>query len=93
MKGLSVFGRGVPSTKKLTLINEFLEDRQEFSFDDLLVNPGSFMEVVSAFLAVLELVKVGVIDVFQNRLFGDIKIKGSTRAAERDAREQADGFQ
>ena len=45
--------------------------------DDVLVNPGSIMEVVSAFLAVLELVKMGVIDVFQNRLFGDIRITAS----------------
>ena len=67
----------VSINEKITLINEFLEDRKEFNFDDVLVNPGSIMEVVSAFLAVLELVKMGVIDVFQNRLFGDIRITAS----------------
>ncbi len=61
--------------EKITLIQEFLEDRIEFVFDDLIVNPGSILEVVSAFLAVLELVKGGLIDVYQNRLFGDIRIK------------------
>jgi segregation and condensation protein A len=69
----------VSINEKITLINEYLEDREEFSFDDVLVNPGSLMEVVSAFLAVLELVKMGIIDVFQNRLFGDIKIRASER--------------
>jgi len=69
----------VSINEKITLINEYLEDRSEFSFDDVIVNPGSLMEVVSAFLAVLEMVKMGVIDVFQNRLFGDIKITVSSR--------------
>jgi len=69
----------VSINEKITLINEFLEDRSEFSFDDIIVNPGSLMEVVSAFLAVLEMVKMGIIDVFQNRLFGDIKITVSSR--------------
>ncbi len=69
----------VTINEKITLINEFLEDRVEFNFDDILVNPGSLMEVVSAFLAVLEMVKMGIIDVFQNRLFGDIKITVSSR--------------
>ena len=76
----------VSINEKITLINEFLEDRSEFNFDDILVNPGSIMEVVSAFLAVLELVKMGIIDVFQNRLFGDIKITSSNRAIEEEAR-------
>jgi len=70
----------VTINEKITLINEFLEDRVEFNFDDILVNPGSLMEVVSAFLAVLEMVKMGIIDVFQNRLFGDIKITVSSRS-------------
>jgi segregation and condensation protein A len=76
----------VTINEKITLINEYLEDRKEFNFDDVLVNPGSLMEVVSAFLAVLELVKMGVIDVFQNRLFGDIKIKSSDRARIEEAK-------
>ncbi|MDF1568231.1 MAG: segregation/condensation protein A [Spirochaetaceae bacterium] len=72
----------VSINEKITLIHEYLEDRSEFIFDDIIVNPGSLMEVVSAFLAVLELVKMGEIDVFQNRLFGDIKIIASDRAKE-----------
>jgi len=71
----------VSINEKITLINEYLEDRSEFNFDDVILNPGSLMEVVSAFLAVLELVKIGTIDVFQNRLFGDIRIQRSLRDA------------
>jgi len=70
----------VTINEKITLINEFLEDRSEFIFEDIIVNPGSLMEVVSAFLAVLEMVKMGIIDVFQNRLFGDIRITLSLRS-------------
>ena len=74
----------VSINEKITLIHEYLEDRESFFFDDIIVNPGSLMEVVSAFLAVLELVKMGEIDVFQNRLFGDIRISASVRAARMD---------
>ena len=70
----------VSINEKITLIHEFLEDREEFMFDDVIINPGSLMEVVSAFLAVLELVKTGEISVFQNRLFGDIRIVRSDTA-------------
>lgn len=65
----------VSINEKITLIREFLEDRREFSFDEVIINPGSVMEVVSAFLAVLELVKSGTVEVYQNRLFGDIRLK------------------
>ena len=65
----------VTINEKITLIHEYLEDRGEFSFDDILVNPGSVVEVISGFLAVLEMVKAGEIDVFQNTLFGDIRIR------------------
>lgn len=69
----------VSINEKITLIREFLEDRREFSFDEVIINPGSVMEVVSAFLAVLELVKSGTVEVYQNRLFGDIRLKRPAR--------------
>ena len=72
----------VSINEKITLIREYLEDRDTFSFDDIIVNPGSAMEVVSAFLAVLELVKSRVINVYQNRLFGDISLIRSERDEE-----------
>lgn len=65
----------VSINEKLSLIHELLEERQEFLFEDLIVKPDSIMDVVCAFLAVLEAVKTRRIGVFQNRLFGDIRIR------------------
>jgi segregation and condensation protein A len=69
----------VSINEKLTLIAELLENRGEFYFVDLITNPRSMMEIVCAFLALLESVKTRRISVYQNRLFGDIRI--STREA------------
>ncbi len=70
----------VSINEKITLIREYLDDRANFAFDDLIINPGMAVEVVSAFLAMLELIKIGLIEVFQNRLFGDITISRSMRS-------------
>ncbi|MFW6313557.1 MAG: segregation and condensation protein A, partial [Spirochaetota bacterium] len=72
----------VSINEKLSLINELLEDRGEFLFADIVVKPDSIMDVVCAFLAVLEAVKTRRIGVFQNRLFGDIRIRRRTPAAD-----------
>ncbi|OQY33677.1 MAG: segregation/condensation protein A [Spirochaetaceae bacterium 4572_59] len=65
----------VSVNEKITLIQELLEEKGEFPFTDILINPESIMEVVCAFLAILESVKMKLIMVFQNRLFGDIMIR------------------
>ncbi len=65
----------VSVNEKITLIQELLEERGEFSFTDILINPESIMEIVCAFLAILESVKLSLIAVYQNRLFGDILIR------------------
>lgn len=65
----------VSINEKLSLINELLEDRGEFLFTDIVVRPDSIMDVVCAFLAILEAVKTRRIGVYQNRLFGDIRIR------------------
>ena len=65
----------VSINEKLTLIHEYLETRGEFLFVDLVVNSRSIMEVVCAFLALLESVKTRDVAVDQNRLFGDIRIR------------------
>ncbi len=64
----------VTINEKISLINEFLETKGEFSFTELIINPGSTMDIVCAFLALLESVKSRRILILQNRLFGDIKI-------------------
>jgi segregation and condensation protein A len=65
----------VSVNEKLTLLNEFLEKRGECNFTDLMVRKGSVLDIVCAFLAVLEAVKIRMIMVFQNRMFGDILIR------------------
>lgn len=75
----------VSINEKLTLIGELLETRGEFSFNDLIVRDGSMMDIVCAFLALLEAVRSRRIRVFQNRLFGDIRIRRSELEASGDS--------
>jgi segregation and condensation protein A len=70
----------VSINEKLSLIHELLEDRGEFLFADLVVRPDSIMDIVCAFLAVLEAVKSLRIGIYQNRMFGDIRIRRSPGA-------------
>jgi segregation and condensation protein A len=65
----------VTVNEKITLIYELLDSMGEFMFTDLVIRKSSIMEVICAFLAVLELVKSMVIVVFQNKVFGDILLK------------------
>lgn len=71
----------VSINEKITLIEELLELRGEFAFTDLLSNTSSVMELVCAFLAILESVKVKRVKIYQNRLFGDIRIRRPADAA------------
>lgn len=64
----------VSVNEKTTLLAEFLENRGECRFTDLILHSGA-MEIVCAFLAVLEAAKMRMIAIFQNRLFGDILIR------------------
>lgn len=67
----------VSVNEKLSLIEEYLETKSEFLFTDLLQRPDSPMEIVCAFLALLEAVKSRRIRILQNRLFGDIRIRNA----------------
>jgi segregation and condensation protein A len=64
----------VSVNEKVTLIRELLDSRESILFTDILVRRRSMLEVVCSFLALLELVRQGVVRVFQNVLFGDIRI-------------------
>lgn len=64
----------VTVNEKLTLIGELVETRESFLFDDLLRKSDSIMEIVCAFIALLEAVRQKTIIISQNRLFGDIRI-------------------
>jgi segregation and condensation protein A len=65
----------VSVNEKITLLHEILETRGECSLTDLVVRHGSILDIVCAFLAVLEEAKIRMILIFQNRMFGDIIIK------------------
>ena len=67
----------VSINEKITLLTELMETRGECSFSDLIARKGSLMEIICAFLALLEAVKSGMVCVFQNRMFGDIMIKNT----------------
>ena len=72
----------VSVNEKLSLIYELLERRGEFLFTDLIVKADSTMEIICSFLAILESVKARNIIILQNKLFGDIKIKGRGKEGE-----------
>lgn len=60
--------------EKITLMNELLERKSECMFTDLIIRKGNIMDVVCAFMALLEAVKSKTAVVMQNKIFGDIKI-------------------
>ena len=64
----------VTVNEKTTLLNEFLENKGECRFTELITRAGA-LDIVCAFLAVLEAAKMRMIVIYQNRLFGDILIK------------------
>ena len=72
----------VSVNEKLSLIYELLETRGEFFFTDLIVKTDSTMDIICAFLAILESVKAKRIIILQNKLFGDIKIKNRSEKGE-----------
>jgi len=65
----------VTVNEKITLLSELLENRGECLFTDLIIRTRSLMDIVCAFLAVLEAVKMRMISIYQNRMFGDISIR------------------
>ena len=60
--------------EKITLMNELLEKKDECMFTDLIVRHGNVLDVICAFMALLEAVKFKMATIMQNRMFGDIKI-------------------
>jgi len=71
----------VSINEKVALMTELLESKGECSFADLVVRNGSVMDIVCAFLAILESVKLRMISIYQNRMFGDIMIRPYEKAS------------
>jgi len=65
----------VTVNEKMALMTELLETKGQCNFTDLVVRSGSVMDIVCAFLAILEAVKFRMVSIYQNKMFGDIIIK------------------
>ena len=66
--------------KKTVHIVNYLKEHKKLSFRDLLEKQGSKQEVIVTFLVVLELMKVGAVDIKQDETFGEIEITGKEDA-------------
>lgn len=64
----------VPLPVKLSYVEEFARTHKRFSFRQLLEQQKSKMHIVVTFLAILELMKIGIIRVEQEETCGDIMI-------------------
>ena len=60
--------------EKIALMNELIEDKGECMFTDLITRRENEMDVICAFMAILEAVKFKMACIYQGKLFGDIKI-------------------
>jgi segregation and condensation protein A len=80
----------VSINEKITLITELIERKGECGFTDLLVRKGSIMDIVCAFLAILEAVKYRIVTIYQHKLFGDIRIRGARPGGEEDGRQDGE---
>ena len=74
----STFGRiekdEVNMDEKMDFVLEYARERKKFSFRSLLEGQHSKMEVIVTFLVILELMKIGHINIEQEELFDDIVI-------------------
>lgn len=66
--------------EKQGYIEEYIKNHKRFSFRRLLERQGSKMEVIVTFLAILEMMKQGMIEIEQEGIFADIMITSSLAA-------------
>lgn len=71
----------ITPNEKIALMNELLEKAEECMFTDLITRPGNMLDVICAFMAILEAVKLKLADIYQHKMFGDIKICRKKQAA------------
>ncbi len=65
----------VSLTDKMEFVKDYALTHKKFSFRKLLEMQHSKMHVIVAFLAILELMKTGIISILQEDAFGDITIE------------------
>ena len=66
--------------EKQIYIEEYVKNHKRFSFRNLLEKQGSKMEIIVTFMAVLEMMKQGIISIEQEDTFADIVITSSCAA-------------
>lgn len=62
-------------SQKVVWLREYAKEHRSFSFRSLLTSQSSRTQVVVTFLVILELMKMGYVNVEQERLFSDIQVK------------------
>ncbi len=67
--------------EKIALMKDLLEKKGECMFTDLITRKGNKLDVICAFMAILEAVKIKLAEIYQNKMFGDIKICRKKQAA------------
>lgn len=70
--------------EKLSFVEEYAKVHSHFSFRDLLKKQSSKVQIIVTFLAVLELMKVGKINIYQEELFDDIVITAVEKGEEQN---------
>jgi len=83
-EGIMDLQEEVTVNEKTVLLWEMLENKGECRFTDLIVRSHSVLDIVCAFLAVLEAAKMHLIVVLQNRIYGDIMIMPHKPAADEE---------
>ena len=64
----------IAPTEKIALMKELLDKNGTCMFTELITRKGNELDVICAFMAILEAVKLKMADIYQNKMFGDIKI-------------------
>jgi segregation and condensation protein A len=65
----------VSINEKIALLTEILEEKEECTLSALIIRKNSVMDVVCAFLGILEAVKTRMIQISQDSVFGEVKIR------------------
>jgi segregation and condensation protein A len=65
---------------KMDYLEDYAKSHRQFSFRNLLAGQTGKMEVIVTFLAILELMKMGKISIYQDHIFDDIRIDSRVAA-------------
>ena len=65
---------------KMAYLEDYATKHKHFSFRNLLEAQASKVEIIVTFLAILELMKVGKINISQEKIFDDIQIESKIAA-------------